>query len=193
MNFLSILIYIYQMNVRQTASQYKGVTYHKGAGKWQSTLAYNGKKEHLGLFKDELDAAKAYENRYKEVKHLITNKTYNTNHYVDERKLRYEMLVSLNQGRLTRKMTEYIVLIVKRTHLKFRYKDLDDKYDCYSYALEAVLTRWYNYDEDKYILVLPYITEIAKRAFAFHWNTISKHMKHISIEGTYENGRAINI
>lgn len=176
---------------RKTSSIYKGVTKHKN-GNWQVSIVYNSNREYLGLYKTELEAHHVYQKRLKELGNIIKSRINNTSHYVDERNLRYEMLVSLNQGRLTRKMTEYIVLIVKRTHLKFRYKDLDDKYDCYSYALEAVLTRWYNYDKEKYELVLPYLTEIAKRGFAFHWNNISKHMKHISIEGTFESG-ALNI
>ena len=178
--------------IRQTASTYKGVTFHRLANKWQVSIVYNKKREYLGLYESEKEAGEVYIKRYNEVKHLITSRINNPNYYVDERELRREMLVSLAMGQLTRKMTEMIVLIVKRTHLKFRYKDLDDKHDCYMYALESVLTRWYNYDEERYELVLPYLTEIAKRGFAFHWNNIAKHMKHISIEGTYEAG-IINI
>lgn len=182
------------MSKRETASQYRGVTWHKLAKKWQSTLSYNGKKEHLGLFEVEEDAGKAYEKRFSEVKHLITSRINITNHYVNETELRYEIIVSLSMGKLTRRMTEMIILIVKRTHLKFRYKDKDHQHDCYIYSLENVLARWYNYDEDKYTLVLPYFTELAKRGFAFHWkNSIEKHAGHISIEGTYDSGRALNI
>lgn len=182
------------MNKRITASKFRGVTWHRLSNKWQVSIYYNGKKEYIGIFEKEEDASSAYLKRFNEVKHLIISRINNTNHYVDERDMRYEMLVSLNMGKLTRKMTEYIILIVKKTHLKFRYKDKDHQYDCYSYALEAVLTRWYNYDPDKYELVLPYITEIAKRAFAFHWsNHIVKHSNNISIEGTYESGRVLNI
>jgi len=179
--------------VRDTASQYKGVTFHRLANKWQVSLVYNGKREYLGLYENEKEAGEVYLKRYNEVKHLITSRVNNQNHYVDERKLRYEILVSLNQGILTRKMIDYIVLIVKRTHLKFRYKDADDKHDCYVYAIENVLRNWHNYDPERYEMVLPYFTELSKRAFAFHWKTIYKHMNHISIEGTFENGRSINI
>lgn len=183
------------MSKRETASQYKGITYHRMAGKYQATLSYNGKKEHLGLFKTELEAHNVYQKRYEEIKHLITSRTNNTSYYVEERLLRAEMIVSMNQGRLTRKMIDYIVLIVKRIHLKFRYKDENHKYDCYSYAIENILTRWYNYDMDKYDAVLPYFSELAKRSFAFHWtNHIAKHSTNmISIEGTYDSGRALNI
>ena len=181
------------MSKRQTASKFRGVTWHKMANKWQSTLSYNGTKEHLGLFEKEEDAGKAYEKRFNEVKHLITSRINNTSHYVDERDLRYEILVSLAMGQLTRKMTEMMVLIAKRTQLKLRYSDVDNKHDCYIYALENLLRNWHNYDADKYDGVLAYLTEICKRGYAFHWNSIARHMNHISIEGTYESGRALNI
>lgn len=41
-------------------SQFKGVTWNKGSRKWQSLIRYNGKKIHLGLFSNEIEAAKAY-------------------------------------------------------------------------------------------------------------------------------------
>ena len=39
-------------------SQYKGVMPFRG--KWRSRITLNGKTYHLGVFKDENDAAKAY-------------------------------------------------------------------------------------------------------------------------------------
>ena len=181
--------------VRDTASKYKGLTFHKSAKKWQVSIVYNGKREYLGLYETELQAHNVYEKRFNEVKHLITSRINNTNYYVEERELRREILISLAMGQLTRKMIDYIILIVKKIHMKFRYNDENHKYDCYSYAIENILTRWYNYDPDKYELVLPYFSELAKRSFAFHWsNHIAKHSKNmISIEGTYDSGRALNI
>lgn len=41
-------------------SQYKGLTYRKKEGKWQARIAYNHKRISLGYFKDEIEAAKAY-------------------------------------------------------------------------------------------------------------------------------------
>lgn len=174
-------------------SKYRGVTYHRKANKYQVSIAYNGKSEYLGLYETELEAHNVYQKRYDQIKHLITSKVNNTNHYVDEKDLRSEMLVSLAMGQLTRKMTEMIVLIAKRTQLKFRYKSSDDKHDCYIYALENTLRNWHNYDADRYDGVLAYLTEICKRGYAFHWNSIYKHMNHISIENTFENGRVLNI
>jgi hypothetical protein len=50
---------------RNTASKYKGVTWHKG--RWCARITYNRKRIHLGYFKDETAAAFAYNIRAKEI------------------------------------------------------------------------------------------------------------------------------
>ena len=42
-------------------SRYKGVCWHKGAGKWQAQIHHNGKTIHLGAFATQPDAARAYD------------------------------------------------------------------------------------------------------------------------------------
>ncbi len=42
------------------SSRFKGVRWHKGAHKWCAQIKYRGVSRHLGLFTDELDAARAY-------------------------------------------------------------------------------------------------------------------------------------
>lgn len=41
--------------------RFKGVTPRKSKGDWQARISINGKKKHLGVFADEIDAAKAYD------------------------------------------------------------------------------------------------------------------------------------
>lgn len=43
-----------------TSSCFKGVTWHKAAGKWQAAIKKAGKNTHLGLFNQEADAGAAY-------------------------------------------------------------------------------------------------------------------------------------
>jgi hypothetical protein len=51
-----------QRKIRATSSQFKGVCWHRGGGKWQAKLKQpNGKQLYLGLFTDEIDAACAYD------------------------------------------------------------------------------------------------------------------------------------
>lgn len=44
-----------------STSQYKGVCWSKTVGKWKSAITFNYKTFHLGLFIDEVEAAKAYD------------------------------------------------------------------------------------------------------------------------------------
>jgi hypothetical protein len=46
---------------RQCSSKYKGVWWHKSSLKWGATVVFEKKKIHLGTFKNEIDAAKAYD------------------------------------------------------------------------------------------------------------------------------------
>ena len=50
----------------KTSSQYRGVTWHKARNKWKAQAVLNGKNNHLGLFKDELEASEAVERFRKE-------------------------------------------------------------------------------------------------------------------------------
>ena len=42
-------------------SRYKGVCWHKHAGKWVARITHNGKPIYIGLFTNEVEAAKAYD------------------------------------------------------------------------------------------------------------------------------------
>lgn len=42
-------------------SVYKGVSYHKGSGKWQASITFNGMRKHLGYFTKPEEAARAYD------------------------------------------------------------------------------------------------------------------------------------
>lgn len=46
---------------RKGTSQFKGVSWHKNAGKWQAHIRFQGKLRHLGLFDVEREAAEVYD------------------------------------------------------------------------------------------------------------------------------------
>jgi len=48
-------------------SKYVGVYWHKGANKWAANIAVGSKSKGLGLFVDEKEAAKAYQNELKKI------------------------------------------------------------------------------------------------------------------------------
>jgi hypothetical protein len=44
-------------------SKYKGVCWNKNSSKWQAKISFNNKDIHIGYFKEEEDAANAYDKR----------------------------------------------------------------------------------------------------------------------------------
>lgn len=46
----------------QKSSKYPGVTWNKNKQRWRAMISVNGESKQLGYFKNELDAAKCYEN-----------------------------------------------------------------------------------------------------------------------------------
>ena len=43
------------------SSKYRGIYFDKNANKWHAQIAIKGKMKHIGLFKNEVEAAKAYD------------------------------------------------------------------------------------------------------------------------------------
>jgi hypothetical protein len=60
-----------QMNrrkqLKKSTSKYKGVSLNKKDGKWFAEIDYNGIHYHIGSFIDEVDAAKAYDEKAREL------------------------------------------------------------------------------------------------------------------------------
>lgn len=46
----------------KSSSKYTGVSWNKKSNKWECSIKVNGQCKHMGYFKDELEASKAYEN-----------------------------------------------------------------------------------------------------------------------------------
>ena len=57
----------YNSKSRKGISKYKGVSWHKTAGKWRAYIGVDGKFKHLGLFTDEKEAALAYDRAAREL------------------------------------------------------------------------------------------------------------------------------
>jgi hypothetical protein len=60
------LVHAEKMDQKKT-SRFRGVSWHKRAKKWRATLMLNYKQIHAGLFINELDAAKAYDQKAIEI------------------------------------------------------------------------------------------------------------------------------
>lgn len=52
---------------KNTSSKFKGVSWHKGEGKWVVCIQHQKKMMSLGYFKDETKAARAYDKKAKEL------------------------------------------------------------------------------------------------------------------------------
>lgn len=50
-----------------SSSKYKGVSWHRSRSKWQASIRFKGKQEYIGVYDDEKEAAKAYDDRAREV------------------------------------------------------------------------------------------------------------------------------
>jgi len=48
-------------SINGSASKFCGVFFEKKIKKWRAHIRFNGKRKHLGVFKNEVDAAKAYD------------------------------------------------------------------------------------------------------------------------------------
>ncbi len=57
----------YIKNGENCSSKYKGVSYHKQSGKWHAYIGSQKKRINLGLFKDEKQAALAYDKKASEL------------------------------------------------------------------------------------------------------------------------------
>lgn len=108
--------------------------------------------------------------------------------YVEYKDMNYEMTVSLAQGKLTNKLAQMFILMNKRVNRKFYYKDELDRQDVLQFSICRLLEQWYNCDMDKTDNCFSYITEIIKRAHAFHFNELMKGRSDISIERYGEFG-----
>jgi len=50
-----------------TSSKYKGVGWHRRIKKWVATIQFNKKVYHMGYFENEIDAAKAYDKKARQL------------------------------------------------------------------------------------------------------------------------------
>lgn len=96
------------------------------------------------------------------------------NHYLSNKELYYEIIVSKAQGKLTRKSQKMLELLGKRTVKKMRYWNEDDRKDCYQSGLLDMYDNWYNFNEEKSTNAFAYFTEVFKRGLAKGFNAIYK-------------------
>lgn len=57
----------YQRKPANTSSEFRGVCWHKATGKWLAQIQHNCHRLHIGLFDDEVEAARAFDTKAREL------------------------------------------------------------------------------------------------------------------------------
>jgi len=113
----------------------------------------------------------------------------NQKHYLSNKDLYCEIIVSQAQGKLTNKAAKMIMVLGKNVVRKMYYKDPDDRHDCLQEAMFDVFKGWHNFDPEKGDNCFAYYTEIIKRGLAKSWNKLhDKNLDFISLQAMNENG-----
>jgi hypothetical protein len=118
-------------------------------------------------------------------------------HYLSNKDLFCEIIVSKAMGKLTRKAEKMFLIIIKNVGRKFYYNTLDDRHDCQQEASLQVFKNWMSFNEDNTDNAFAYITEVAKRGYAKAFNDLYKingsYQRHLSINALYEDGSDLDI
>jgi hypothetical protein len=172
----------------------KGIRLHK-SGKWMAHIYYDGKNKYIGIFLTEKEAQEALNLKKQDLdKKGIRHSRYlkEGENYVDNKEMYKEFLYCKAAGKLSNKLLQMCIMIVKGVSKKFRYNDEDDRLDCEAYAYEVIIKNWYHFDELKFTNTFAYYTEIVKRAFAMQFKILQKtRLNTISLDYTDEEGSKI--
>lgn len=162
----------------------KYIVKHKRGG-FQLMIWNNGSNKYCGMFQTE---ELAIIERDKILKELNIKPKYESR-YVDNREMMREVIISKAVGKLSPKLLEQCMKIVKGVTKKFRYEYEEDRYDCEAYAYEVIIKNWYHFNEEVYDNPFAYYTELVKRAFAMQFKKLQKNrMNTISLDYRNQEG-----
>lgn len=98
--------------------------------------------------------------------------------YIKDVELFKQIIISKGKGKLTPDAEKMLILICEKLWRKFDNRiNVRYRYDVYMNGIEVIFKQWNKFDCKKYDKVLPYYTEITKRAFADGYNKIIKYKK----------------
>lgn len=95
-------------------------------------------------------------------------------HYLNNKQLHIELVISIAQGRLTKKAEHMLYLIGKNLHRKMKYMNPDDGQDTLQEGMYQIYKNWMKYDYDKFDNAMAYISELFKRSMARGWNVLKE-------------------
>lgn len=104
--------------------------------------------------------------------------------YIDNKELHLELEKSNEIGELTPKCVKMFLLMVDRIQMKYRYVDIDDKFDCRSAAIEVVLNKWktFKLDRDN---PFAYFTRMIANGLHAGWNELAKKRVEFSTSNVF--------
>lgn len=108
--------------------------------------------------------------------------------YLNNKDFFDEMVISLEQDKLTRNAEKMLVLLAEKAINRMKYVNEDDRADCLQFAILDLLKYWKNFNP-QYPNAFAYFTEIAKRGYAKGWNKLHplKYKGTISIDGAADS------
>jgi len=93
-------------------------------------------------------------------------------HYVKNKDLLSEILISKEQGKLTDTAVSMFILIATESNKNLHYEYPMDKEDCISAALEDLIKYWDRFNPEKSTNAFAFYSQIAKHGFAKGWKRL---------------------
>jgi len=108
-------------------------------------------------------------------------------HYVKNKDLLSEILISKEQNKLTDTAVNMFILIATESNKNLRYKDPMDKEDCISAALEDLIKYWDRFNPEKSTNAFAFYSQIAKHGFAKGWKKLHHPDKGTTLSLSEDN------
>lgn len=106
--------------------------------------------------------------------------------YLKGSELYEEICKSLEQGKLTRKAQDMLILIAENANKKLPYTNSMDREDCISFAKYDLFKYWDRFKPEKTRNAFAFYTQIAKNGYAKGWHKLhpGKYKGTISLDGS---------
>lgn len=92
--------------------------------------------------------------------------------YVNGRDFHNEIVLSREQGELTKNAVTMIIKMANESSKILSYKYEEDREDCIAFGIRDVLLYWKTFDPDKGSNAFAYFTQIIKNGFAKGYNIL---------------------
>lgn len=93
--------------------------------------------------------------------------------YVNGREFHNEIVISKQNGELTRKAVDMIIKMANESNKKLSYKCEEDREDCIQFGIRDVLLYWKGFDpENPNSNAFSYFTQMLKNGFAKGFNIL---------------------